>query len=452
MRIKRIISGTLAAAIAVSLCACGGGTENKSGEKKHILVTFGNSEISNANETDKVFASFLAEHPDYEIEVNNIASTDPKMLAMIASGNAPDIIRMNAPYDIPTYVVRNMLLPIDDYVKESKLINMKDTYDTVNMFRFDGHEIGKGKLYGLPKDWSINSQMWINKQLFDEAGVRVPTAEDPMTFDEFADACKKLTKFNADGTVAQIGAQIGSSVYSMVEYMLNQKGKSYWKDDFSGTTTFDDPDTMAAIEWMFDLAKNNYIISNLNKINDFNWFMEGKLAMWMSGYWTSSYFRDENNKTLTVPLEDIILVPGPVLDKSKPYSSTFNVTGGSISKDSKDPDAAFKVLEFISAGEVAKTRAETGYGFQLQKSMAEFLPRKTDFDKKCIESTERDLKNLNTDMRINPYINTASIEASFNKYYMPALYGKTTLEEALKSIEDDIKNLVSEGKEIVGDK
>ena len=43
-------------------------------------------------------------------------------MAMVASGTAPDVIRISGVQQLPTYVTRGLALNLDDYIKNSKLI------------------------------------------------------------------------------------------------------------------------------------------------------------------------------------------------------------------------------------------------------------------------------------------------------------------------------------------
>ena len=451
MKFKRIMAGTLAVLMLTSLAGCGEKEVTTSTEKKKIVVTFDNGEIGSSKETAVNFEPFLKEHPEYELEVYSLSSSDPKMLAMMASGNAPDIIRLSAPTDIATYAARGMIIPLDDFIKKSDLIKEEDLYDTANLYRFDGKTIGSGKLYGLPKDWSINSQMWINKAMFEEAGIRIPTAEEPFSIEEWAEACKKLTKVNENGEIVQMGASIfPTSPQEFLNYVLSQTDEGFWNEDYS-KTTMDSPKTREYFELFVDLQKNGYIESKLNEIDEYMWFSEGKLGMWFTGYWASAYFRDANNKDLTINKDDIILAPGPVVDKNNPKASIVTVTGGGISKDCKDPEAAFKVLEYIIAGQPARVRSEMGYGFPALKSLAQYLPDVTDMDKQAREITEVQSNCLVNEMSISPYVGAQSLAASFNKFYIPVLYGEDTLDNAIEQIENELRFLTQEGKEVAGE-
>ena len=121
-----------------------------------------------------------------------MVATSPEMTAKIASGNAPDLFRLEGVTALPGMASKGLLLELDDYIAKSDKIVLDNLYDVCNVFRFDGREAGKGPIYGVPKDWSIDTQMWINKKMFRVAGLRVPTKYEPLTDDELAGACHKF--------------------------------------------------------------------------------------------------------------------------------------------------------------------------------------------------------------------------------------------------------------------
>ena len=69
--------------------------------------------------------------------------------------------------------------------------------EALDSYRYDGDKTGSGDLYALPKDASVFAYAY-NKDLFDEAGLDYPDPENPYTYDEFVEVCKKLTK-DTDG-------------------------------------------------------------------------------------------------------------------------------------------------------------------------------------------------------------------------------------------------------------
>lgn len=171
---KLRIGALLLAGCLLAGCGSTEKTETKKDEKIKLQVTYSLKELgSDETDVETIFAGYLKEHPNIEIESIPMSGSNFQMMSMIAiaAGNAPDIIRLSGFEDIPAYVSRKMIIPLDDYIAKSKVIDLNDS---VNLFRYDGKERGNGSIYGCVKDWSVDTQLWINKKLFREAGVNIP--------------------------------------------------------------------------------------------------------------------------------------------------------------------------------------------------------------------------------------------------------------------------------------
>nr|WP_281271029.1 extracellular solute-binding protein [Paenibacillus prosopidis] len=107
---------------------------------------------------------FEREYPNIKIE--QIPADESKQMAMIASGTAPDVIRISGVQQFPTYVTRGLALDLDPYFAKSKLIKQDDLLPIANFFKYNGVTSGSGNFFGLPKDWSPDQTLFINKKLF----------------------------------------------------------------------------------------------------------------------------------------------------------------------------------------------------------------------------------------------------------------------------------------------
>ncbi|NLB80855.1 MAG: extracellular solute-binding protein [Clostridiaceae bacterium] len=433
------------------LASCNTGTQTggtNPDEKVTITISFDALNLVGGGELDDIFAEFYRENPNIIIESVPMVATSPEMTAKIASGNAPDLFRLEGVTSLPGMASKGLLLELDDYIAKSDKIVLDNLYDVYNVFRFDGMEAGKGPIYGTVKDWSIDTQMWINKKMFRDAGLRVPTKNEPLTYDELSVACHTFFKMNEDGEVVQLGLTGLYGIVQTIEVLLAQQGKSMWSEDFN-TTTLLEPDTRKAVEYYLGLQKNGGMESPLNPANTYySWFIEGKAAMVNFGYWMASQLANDNN--LQIDLDDVELVPGPIWDKNKRFSACLAGTGSAIYKKTKHPDEAFKVFEYIHFGSSADTRAQKAFGLPIDRTKISLLPQDTPFLKMAYESVLDDAEYASSDVRINPFANFTSVNATFEKYYIPVLFGQDTLDNALQKINDELNILTKEGKEILG--
>lgn len=430
------------------LTTISGCAEKKQEDEKIILrVTYGLGETGGEEDFDAVYGPFLETHPNCEIElVDGIDSS--KLMSMIAAGNTPDILRISGVNDIPGYVQKGILMELDEYIEKSDNINM-DNWATVNqLFRYDGKQTGSGPIYGAVKDWGADNQIWINKKLFEEAGVPLPSTTEAMTFEELAQIASQLSVIE-NGEVKQMGFATDTALYLLAESILQQKyQKSVWTDDFSGTN-LQDPDVVETMRYFYDMQKSGAMASELNKITPSTWFLEGKLAMYMGGYWIGGYMRTDTNMGITQ--EDVLLLPAPVVNKGDTCSYSFAATGAGISSTTEHPQEAYELWEYLHFGQMAEERTKRGFGLPADTTLNDLLPGETEFDRQTRDSAIEAGENLKIDIRINPYVGATAVSAAIDKYYIPALYDTMTLEDALRSADEELTLLIEEGKEIVGE-
>lgn len=163
---KRLIGTVLCAAVFVgALSGCGSKDTANDNEKKTIRITYSAGELDGeSKDLNVIFADFYKDHPNCEVVLEEGGSA---LMAKIAANDAPDIIRTNSILDLPTYVNKNIIMPLDDMLKKSDLYDEKDIFPVcIDCFKYDGKDFGKGKIYGLPKDWGPSS-MWVNKSMLD---------------------------------------------------------------------------------------------------------------------------------------------------------------------------------------------------------------------------------------------------------------------------------------------
>src|SRR5688500_12978194 len=84
----------------------------------------------------------------YRINNDHVA-----LIAMTSAGTPPDIFRVQAP-DIPSFLTRKMLKDLTPYFRDSKLMKIDDMAEANKNYWFEGFTPGRGKIYGITKDWS----------------------------------------------------------------------------------------------------------------------------------------------------------------------------------------------------------------------------------------------------------------------------------------------------------
>ena len=119
-----------------------------------------------------------------------------QIAAAVAGGAPPDMVIMCDNGAVAGFAHDRVIMPLDDLLTK----NGADTSDIIPAsLKWSQYQ---GKQYGLPfgqDTWAL----YYNTDAFKEAGL--DPAKPPTTPDELWDYAAKLTKFNADGSLARAG-------------------------------------------------------------------------------------------------------------------------------------------------------------------------------------------------------------------------------------------------------
>ncbi|MEV0595658.1 ABC transporter substrate-binding protein [Nonomuraea cavernae] len=195
----RMKSALAAAAIVALTAACGGGgaeQEPSSGEpvKLDFLSLAWQKESVEANK--QLVEEWNKANPGIQVTYvqGSWDTVNDQLVTSFEGGDAPDVIHDDSPA-LSGFAAKGYLLDLKEKVPaELKSDIPQPAWDTVT---FDDGKGGEG-VFGVP--FLQESQVIIaNKKLLDAAKVRIPTSEEPWTWDEFADISKKLTKGDTHG-------------------------------------------------------------------------------------------------------------------------------------------------------------------------------------------------------------------------------------------------------------
>jgi multiple sugar transport system substrate-binding protein len=148
-----------------------------------------------------------------------------------------------APSMLPSLVRRGIISDIEPFMTKDDRANYYDNalqLATVN-----------GKVYAWPQ-WVTAVAMFGNPVLFEERGVTPPTLEHPWTWQEFVEACHKLTFTRADGAPVfgfSSSSAPGQELYLPVFYM--DGGRMLSPD--ARRFTLHQPEAVSALQKLADL-------------------------------------------------------------------------------------------------------------------------------------------------------------------------------------------------------
>ncbi len=294
---------------------------------------------------------FSVENPDILVKYEPITGDYKQaLLTSIAAGVEPDIYYVDIFWWLEL-ATNDVLLPIDDLMTSSGV--KKDDFipTLVDAFTYDG------KLYGIAKDFNTLG-MFYNKDLFDKAGLEYPT--DDWTWTELKEAAAKLTDLG-DANKPVYGFCTPPDPGRFPAFVF-QNGGSVMTDDFMNTT-LDSEAAVGAAEFYtsFRAEGTGALPSDLGEGWQGTLFGKGQCAMVYEGGWLIPYLRDQ------FPGTKYGVVMPPAGPKGE-GNLIFTVAWG-ISSNTKNADAAWKVVEFLTSEASQKTVLESGFALPSRKSL-----------------------------------------------------------------------------------
>lgn len=209
---------------------------------------------------------------------------------------------------------------------------------------FSNHTLN-GKIYGVPFFPTVNT-VWYNKEIFDKYGLT-----PPKTWSELLNVCEKLKK---EGIIPfSVGGKESWTILHAFMYMADRAaGAKLYQDAKAGKARFDDPAFVKAFAMLETLVKKGYFppdALNLSWGDSIQLMMQDKAAMMAMGNWLYTALTNENR----VDFEkwDFFTYPTVEGGKGDAKSIMGAADGYSINKSCKNPEAAIKLLKFLSSKE-----------------------------------------------------------------------------------------------------
>ncbi|NMB43813.1 MAG: sugar ABC transporter substrate-binding protein [Clostridiales bacterium] len=351
MKLKKLLGLLLALTMVMSLLAgCGSDGEKEPDETK---VTEGTGETKDTETEDKetegdvegaeISLSVWNEpHKDdalnmylaaekatgVKINVNVIPETEysSKLNQMVATGDDSIDIYIVWENDISNFAQAKGIDPLDDYLSGSS-IDSNDFIDAVANLTD-----GLGATYGLP--WCAATEiLYYNQDMFDEAGLEYPNND--WAYNDFLVAAEKLTKLNADGTTDIYGFDLPNLQTWWAG--IGIKGDQIY-DPATGKLVIGDG-AVSFIKDCADMAEKGVMPVPSSDTSDN--FGSGKAAMSWQGSWMIGSYADGLDFNW-----DIATIP----TAAKKYN-TLHTGFYTINSNSKNKEAAWKVIEFLMGEE-----------------------------------------------------------------------------------------------------
>jgi len=412
---SRVLAAVGLTAVAVGALA-GCAPTSSSGSGGDVTITYTNFISNGGNEKnlDKIVTAFEKDNPGVTVKVTTLPYDDygTALQTDLAAGTASDAFDIEYS-NYGAYEANGVLAPLEVTDPSLYSKNLLDSYQT------------DGTQYALPSSFS-DVVLYYNKDLFDAAGVPVPTAD--WTWADEKAAAEKLT----DQATGQFGDH-QPITYNEYYKVLAQNGGSFLNKD--GTkAAFNTPEGVEAAKWLVE--KSGTVMPTVEQGQgtadfDTNLFKDGKLAMMHTGIWIFSALDG-------VPFNwDIAVEPGNTQKASAVFSNAVAVSAGS-----EHVAEASKWVEFLTSSDTeVQTRLDAGWELP---TIADDSKLKTYLDKGAPANRQAVFDALDA-IAPQPVVATGQSEMqdAVTEELVEAQAGRKSVEDALASAEQRVNAAIA---------
>jgi len=366
---RKVLRITVLLALSLVLVVAFTGCAKKEAKKLTVWIPgrdsyIGPDEQKKAQEEwyiSKAFKRFEKANPGVTVELvvePDAAAAHQTFKAAAVAGTAPDVANLwSGQY---TFGIKDAVRPIDDIVPKNDLANLVGWETMRDDFKADG------KLYGYAGYTVTLCFFFYNKTLVKKAGLDFE-ANPPRTTQDFDAALEKIKKTGVVPIVTDESFP-WLNLYVAVYWWYQMSGPDRILSDCLGKTKFaDDAGLLAMLDYYHALWQKGYVNRDAATSSDY-WakFLQGKAAL------TPQVTLVMSDAIAALGADNVGILAPPEIDAKAPFATDRAVggTGGAlvVSKNSKNPDLAVKLISFLSS------KAET---MELLKTQA-FVPIRKD--------------------------------------------------------------------------
>ncbi|MCY8088324.1 sugar ABC transporter substrate-binding protein [Bacillus sonorensis] len=336
---KRWLFGIFSLLLMFAMWGCSNSKSANSQDGKTLTMWV---HVSDDSEEGKVYQKrvdafnkkYASENVEAKIDFiprsGNGGGYEDKVNAALTTNTLPDVITLDGP-NTAAYAKSGVIAPLDEYIKDQDdllpSIKQQGTY--------------QGKLYAIGVSES-SVGIYYNKKMLKDAGVdlkTLPTVENPWTWDEFLELCKKLkNKYDKPAIDMQLQSKDEMLTYALLPFVWSAGGDVLSKDGKKAEGVFNDKLTVEAMTFIQTMLKEGYTTRAPVK----QAFETEKYPMKMSGVWTVTDMKTN------FPNVDYGVMPYPVSPKTKKLVSPSGSWQFAMTQTSENKEWAAKLVNWMT--------------------------------------------------------------------------------------------------------
>jgi raffinose/stachyose/melibiose transport system substrate-binding protein len=337
----------------------------------------------------KVLDAFSKKYPNIKVEpyVAEGGTLWNKLQVALQAGEGPDVMGMQVGGKL------NQFAPLLEPLKPLADKNWGAGWE--NNFAHGTTEQTKARgssdIVVLPINYTAQEFILYNKAMFDEAGI----TQVPKTYDELKKDITLLKQKGVDIPLA-FGAKDGWHDADMFVYLSNQYGPGKIYDAEQGKLSWTDKvfvDTMKAWKQMIDdgvIQKGAVGLATYPDARD-QYFYSRKSAMFPTGTWHVAAAQEMKGTKIEKDATGMFLFPQIGPNPAKAVASVD--TAIAINKASKNKDAAWKLVDFMTNGDGQQIMTDFIQGSPAKKGIVPQTLDQFQFD-----SVKESIKGVNKEI------------------------------------------------------
>lgn len=376
---------------------------------------------------EEIIAAWKKVNPNITVEAKlhaNFTEFVTELKTAVAASNSPDVFQFDSPTSLAQ--LNYQMEPLDDIMVKTYGDNWKDMF----MSGAIADVTLDGKLMGVPSNINPAGVIWYNKSMFDKYGI-----QEPKTYADLKTAAEVLAKNNMSGML--LGNKDSWCTIDHFQMILNDvaPGKQY--DAFAKKIKFTDPEIIKAFDmwkkFFDDKIFQNDSFSMTQYMDSYNAYVKDqKGAMWSNGAWSLDIYSNKDLKSIVDATEWGVMAMPDLNEDGKQAPLLSTVGGTSISKDSKNKDAAMKFIDFLTFGEGQVVIVNTFLSTPpVTKTIAPTV-QLSDNAKKNLETITALTQNLGT---VHRGIDNAKVVDKLYEVLTKVSYGKKTSQAAAEEVQ-----------------
>ena len=278
MKRRTVLAGMALGGLAMAGCSDGGagggaGTEvDVSDTEMEATIEFAAWESDFA--WDAVIEGFNEKYPNITVQVTKSPFKDffTRLQTQASGDNLPDAFMMNGP-NFQLYASNDIIVPFDKAVEDGELDLSNSPEAMAELYTYEGTP------YAVPTSYD-SIGLWYNEDLFEKAGVEVPT--DEWTWEDLHEAAQEISEALKDEGV--YGFAGGAYNQELFYNLIFQAGGAVLNEDAT-EAQYSSPGSREALQFLRDMVEDGSSpsIQTTADTSPDELFKSGKAAMVYGG-------------------------------------------------------------------------------------------------------------------------------------------------------------------------